>query len=118
MLTHHSLKAPWRLCCHCWLQWLKNRTDSELEELFENVRAENFRRVMAMAAIGTQLRKAFTSVNVLGYVVVVVVTEGVVSREEGAWVEWSSGRHGDHAPGSLQGAPKALGAGAGRVSSS
>lgn len=70
-LPHHSLKAPCRLCCHCCcrLQWLKNRTDSELEELFENVRAENFRRVMAMAAIGTQLRKAFTSVNVLGCVV-------------------------------------------------
>lgn len=70
LLTHHSLKVPCRLCCHCCcLQWLKNRTNSELEELFENVRAENFRRVMAMAAIGTQLRKAFTSVNVLGCVV-------------------------------------------------
>jgi hypothetical protein len=53
---------------------LKNRTDSELEELFENVRAENFRRVMAMAAIGTQLRKAFTSTNVLGCVSPVCAT--------------------------------------------
>lgn len=37
----------------------------ELEELFESVRTENFRRMMSLSAITTQLRKAFTSINVL-----------------------------------------------------
>lgn len=49
-------------------QWLRNRTDVELEELFETIRAENFRRMMAMGAIGTQLKQVFTSSNVLRWV--------------------------------------------------
>lgn len=47
------------------LQWLRNRTDVQLEELFEKIRTENFRRMMAIASIGSQLRGAFTSSNVL-----------------------------------------------------
>lgn len=46
-------------------QWLRNRTDTELEELFENIRSENFRRMMCMSAISTQLPQVFTSSNVL-----------------------------------------------------
>lgn len=47
------------------LQWLRNRTDVQLEELFEKIRTENFRRMMAIASIGSQLRGAFASSNVL-----------------------------------------------------
>lgn len=46
-------------------QWLKNRTEPQLEDLFESVRAENLRRALAIAAVGTQLPGAFTSGNVL-----------------------------------------------------
>jgi hypothetical protein len=49
------------------------------------VRAENFRRMMAMGAIGTQLRKAFTSGNVLRSVYGAGVGGGGATRVYSKW---------------------------------
>lgn len=56
---------PLCLSCLSLLQWLRNQTSAQLEELFEGIRAQNFRRMMAIASIASQLRGAFTSSNVL-----------------------------------------------------
>lgn len=45
------------LCCHV-LQWLKNQTDAKLADLFESIRAMNFRRTMAISYIYNSMPRA------------------------------------------------------------
>lgn len=47
-------------------QYLQNRTDAQLADILESIRATNFRRAVAISVIYTALRKAVTSSNVLG----------------------------------------------------
>jgi hypothetical protein len=50
----------------CLLQYLQNRTDSQLSEILESIRAANYRRFMAINVIYSSLPRAFSSSNVLG----------------------------------------------------
>lgn len=47
------------------VQWLQNRSAAELADLFETLRATNFRRMMAISVIKTQLPEAVNSAAVL-----------------------------------------------------
>jgi hypothetical protein len=48
------------------LQFLQNRTDGQLAEILESIRAANYRRFMAINVVYSSLPKALTSSNVLG----------------------------------------------------
>jgi hypothetical protein len=59
-MTRNLLRKTWLL------QFLQNRTDSQLAEILESIRAANYRRFMAINVVCSSLPKAFTSSNVLG----------------------------------------------------
>ncbi|KAF6264756.1 hypothetical protein COO60DRAFT_19075 [Scenedesmus sp. NREL 46B-D3] len=48
------------------LEFLQNRTDSQLAEILESIRAANYRRFMAINVVYSSLPRAFSSSNVLG----------------------------------------------------
>jgi hypothetical protein len=70
-MTRSSLPKP------CLLQFLQNRTDGQLAEILESIRAANYRRFMAINVVYSSLPQAFTSSNVLGMLQV-----------NGWWVCW------------------------------
>lgn len=57
----------------CFMQYLQNRTDSQLAEVLEAIRAANYRRFMAINVIYSSLPRAFSSSNVLGMLQVPVI---------------------------------------------
>ncbi|WIA37089.1 hypothetical protein OEZ86_014059 [Tetradesmus obliquus] len=57
------------------LEYLQNRTDSQLAEVLEAIRAANYRRFMAINVIYSSLPRAFSSSNVLGMLQVLQIED-------------------------------------------